>query len=57
MKKKEASNILALFAYEISESGFKYMNEMEIKKFKEAYELAMKTLDPERWAKMKGEEE
>ena len=49
MKKKEASNILALYAYEISESGFKYMNEMEIKKFKEAYEIAIKTLDPERW--------
>ena len=49
MKKKEASNILALYAYEISESGFKYMNEMEIKKFKEAYEFDIKTLDPERW--------
>jgi hypothetical protein len=33
------------------------MNEMEIKKFKEAYEIAIKTLDPERWAKMKGAEE
>lgn len=49
MKKKDASNILAIYAYQISESGFKYMSEMQVKKFKEAYELAIKTLDPERW--------
>jgi hypothetical protein len=33
------------------------MTEMEIRKFKEAYELAMKTLDPERWENLKGAEE